>query len=159
MLILTARLPRRRLILGAICIVCIAALLTGLRLNRPAESTVMTEAAVSPQGIRDNSDRLDYLEQFGWLVNQAPSLVEEVRIPDVLTEEYTDYAALQASQGFDLEKYCGRTVRRYSYEILNYPTGETGVTANLLIYRNTVVGADVCSAALDGFMHGLEMPA
>ena len=159
MLIFTARLPRRRLILGAVCGVCIAALLAGLRLERPAETAAAPETAVSPQGIRDNDDRLDYLEQFGWLVNQTPALVEEVRIPDVLTEEYSEYAALQTSQGFDLEKYCGRTVRRYSYEILNYPTGETGVTANLLIYRSTVVGADVCSPALDGFMHGLEMPA
>ena len=30
--------------------------------------------------------------------------------------------------------------------------------ASLLIYKNTVVGADVLSPALDGFIHGLEMP-
>ena len=159
MLIFTARLPRRRLILAAVCVVCAAAVLTGLRLGRPAEHTDApapeSAAAVSVRGVRDNDDRLAYLGQFGWLVSQAPVLVEEVRIPDALTAEYTDYVALQASQGSDLEKYCGRTVRRYSYEILNYPTGEAGVTANLLIYHNTVVGADVCSPALDGFMHGL----
>ena len=164
MLILTARLPRRRLILGAVCIVCLLAVLGTVSLTRPArdaaaDTTLAADAqAVSPKGIRSNIDRLDYLEQYGWLVEQSPVLVEEVRIPDTLTAEYADYAALQQAQGFDLERYCGESVRRYSYRILNYPTGETGVLANLLVYRTTVVGADVCSPALDGFMHGLQMP-
>lgn len=45
-----------------------------------------------------------------------------------------------------------------TYEISNYPTGETGVQAGLLIYKNTVVGGEVLSSQLGGFIHGLAMP-
>ena len=65
---------------------------------------------------------------------------------------------LQSGQGFDLEKYKGKRVKRYTYEISNYPTGETGVQAGLLIYKNTVVGGEVLSSQLGGFIHGLAMP-
>ena len=66
---------------------------------------------------------------------------------------------LQADQGFDLTAYCGKRVKRYAYEITNYPTGEQGVQAGLLIYKNTVIGGDVLSPSLDGFLHGLAMPS
>ena len=74
------------------------------------------------------------------------------------SDSYQDYLALQSQQGFDLEKYAGKRVKRYTYEVLNYPTGETGVQANLLIRKNTVVGGEVLSPQLDGFLHGLAQP-
>ena len=40
----------------------------------------------------------------------------------------------------------------------NHPSGEEGVVLNLLMYKDKVVGADVMSPRLDGFMHSLEMP-
>ena len=49
-------------------------------------------------------------------------------------------------------------MKRYTYEITNYPTGRTGILANLLIYKNTVIGGEVRSPQLDGFLHGLAMP-
>jgi len=75
-----------------------------------------------------------------------------------MDDSYQDYLALQSQQGFDLEKYAGKRVKRYTYEVLNYPTGETGVQANLLIRKNTVVGGEVLSPQLDGFLHGLAQP-
>ena len=65
---------------------------------------------------------------------------------------------LQRQQGFDLERYAGKRAKRYTYEILNYPSGETGVQANLLLYKTTVIGGEVLSPRLDGFLHGLSMP-
>ena len=32
------------------------------------------------------------------------------------------------------------------------------IRANLLVYDGVVIGGDVCSVALDGFMHGFERP-
>ena len=86
------------------------------------------------------------------------SATEELLIPEEMDESYDDYLALQASQGFDLEQYAGKRVKRYTYEITNYPTGEAGIQAGLLIYKNTVIGGDVLSPQLGGFIHGLEMP-
>ena len=37
----------------------------------------------------------------------------------------------------------------------SYPTGESGVQANLMLYRTTVVGGEVLSPRMDGFVHGL----
>ena len=47
---------------------------------------------------------------------------------------------------------------RYAYRIGNHPSGEQDVRANLLVYKNRLVGGDVCSLRLDGFMHGLLPP-
>ena len=113
---------------------------------------------VSPTGVKTNEDRIAYLESYGWKVSQEPSSVEELLIPDTFDESYTQYLELQSSQGFDLTDYCGKRVKRYTYEISNYPTGETGIQAGLLIYKNTVIGGDVLSPQLGGFIHGLSMP-
>lgn len=115
-------------------------------------------AAAAPKKVKTNEDRLAYLESFGWQVEPEPVAVEELLIPDEFDETYEEYLALQKSQGFDLTKYCGKRVKRYAYEIINYPTGESGVQAALLIYKNEVVGGEVLSARLNGFLHGLEMP-
>ena len=38
--------------------------------------------------------------------------------------------------------------------MLNYPTDDE-VSAHLYVYNDKVIGGDISSAALDGFMHGL----
>ncbi len=157
MIIYTAKLDRKRLGLGclaALALVCGLAALLGLLGAR----TAAAGEAVSPKGVRTNEDRLAYLGSYGWLVREEPLAVEELLIPEEMGAEYTDYLALQSQQGFDLAKYAGKRVKRCTYEVLNYPTGETGVQASLLIYRNPVVGADNMAPALDGYIHGLQMP-
>ena len=98
------------------------------------------------------------LQSYGWEVSAEPLATEELLIPKEMDASYDDYLALQSGQGFDLSKYAGKRVKRYTYEITNYPTGETGILANLLIYKNTVIGGEVLSPQLDGFLHGLAMP-
>ena len=115
-------------------------------------------ALPSPKGVKSNQDRVDYLSAYGWQVSEEPLSTQELLIPEEMDDSYTEYLALQNSQGFDLQKYAGKRVKRYTYEVLNYPTGETGVQANLLICKNTVVGGEVLSPRLDGFLHGLAMP-
>ncbi len=157
MIIWTAKLHRGRLIaggVGALGVVWGVLVAVGL-LGR----TSTASAQISPKGVKTNQDRLEYLAAYGWMVKEEPLAVEELQIPKEFGPEYTDYLALQAEQGFDLTKYAGKAVRRYTYEITNYPTGEAGVQVSLLIYRSTVVGGDVLSPALNGFIHGLAMPS
>ena len=111
-----------------------------------------------PRGVKSNQDRIDYLSAYGWQVSEEPITTQELLIPKEMDGSYAEYLALQNSQGFDLQKYAGKRVKRYTYEVLNYPTGETGVQVNLLICKNTVVGGEVLSPQLDGFLHGLAMP-
>ena len=99
-----------------------------------------------------------YLASYGWTVSPEAVRVEELIIPEAFDDTYTQYLALQSGQGFDLTQYSGRRVKRYTYEITNYPTGEAGVQVGILVYKNTVVGGEVLSSQLDGFIHGLSMP-
>ena len=156
MLIMTAKMPKRKLTLG----VGLAALLCccAIALNFGQAREASASALPSPKGVRSNQDRIEYLSVYGWQVGAEPLSTQELLIPEEMDASYSEYLALQNSQGFDLNKYAGKRVKRYTYEVLNYPTGESGVQANLLICKNTVVGGEVLSPRLDGFLHGLAMP-
>lgn len=158
MLIVTAKIPRRKLAFGvaltALACCCV------LALNLGSGDSWETAAATvpNPKGVKSNEDRVEYLQSYGWEVTEEPLATQELLIPEEMDESYDEYLALQSGQGFDLTKYAGKRVKRYTYEITNYPTGEAGVQADLLIYKNTVVGGEVLSPQLDGFLHGLAMP-
>ncbi len=158
MFIFTAKVDRRKIILGAVAaaLLCGVAIVAATTLNARGAATL--SAGVDPKGVKTNEDRIAYLEQYGWKVQAQPASVEELLVPQEFDETYTQYLALQTAQGFDLTEYCGKRVKRYAYTITNYPTGEAGVQAGLLIYKNTVIGGEILSAHMDGFIHSLEMP-
>jgi len=158
LLIVTAKMPRRRLALGVAAAALLCCCAVALNLGQGLSREVSASAAPSPKGVKTNEDRVEYLSAYGWQVSQEPIATQELLIPEEMDASYDEYLALQAQQGFDLKKYAGKRVKRYTYEVLNYPTGETGVQVNLLICKNTVVGGEVLSPQLDGFLHGLAMP-
>lgn len=105
-----------------------------------------------------NEERVLFFSQFGLKVNEEPAEVKEVVIPAEFDEVYSEYNNLQKSQGFNLENYAGVRVKHWSYEVLNYPGNEgeeSTVIGNILVYKGTVIGCDVSSTELDGFMKGL----
>ncbi len=106
-------------------------------------------------------ERIAFLSQFGWEVSEDPLEVAEVMIPSEFDDTYILYNEMQTEQGFNLEKYKGVRAKRWTYEIRNYPgyPAESGcIRANILVYEGNVIGGDVCSVELDGFMHGFEKP-
>ena len=157
MFILTAKLKRERLIAGPAAVAALCAVVA-IAVGVISVQGGTVSASADQKGVKTNEDRVAYLESFGWTVEPEPLAVEELLIPEEFDETYTQYLELQGSQGFDLTQYCGKRVKRYTYVITNYPTGETGVQAGLLIYKNTVIGGDVLSPQLGGFIHSLEMP-
>jgi hypothetical protein len=106
----------------------------------------------------DNAARLEFLKQFGWEVEEEPVEICEVIIPDSFNETYEKYNTIQKEQGLDLSKYAGKVCKRWTYEVTNYPDGKTGVRANLLILNDKVIGGDISSVELNGFMHGFVDP-
>lgn len=109
-----------------------------------------------------HNERISFLSQFGWQINEDPLEVTEVLIPAEFDETYTKYNQLQKDEnGLDLSKYSGRRVKRWTYEICNYPGYENTqgiIRANLLVYDGRVIGGDVCSIELNGFMQGFGYP-
>ena len=100
------------------------------------------------------------ISQFGWSVKEDPVEVCEVIIPAEFDDVYEKYNELQKEQGFDLSLYASKRVKRWTYEITNYTGYEnTGfIHANILVYDGKVIGGDVCSTELNGFMHGFAKP-
>lgn len=123
-------------------------------------------AAVRDTSVKYKADsaqqRIAFLSQFGWNVKEDPVEVEEVLIPENFDGVYEKYNQIQKEQELDLTPYKGMRVKRWSYEILNYPgySDNSGcIRANLLVYNGLVIGGDVCSVELGGFMHGFDRPA
>lgn len=84
----------------------------------------------------------------------------QVVIPQTFGDVYQNYNEIQTSQGFDLSKFKGKQVSRFTYSVLNYPGQKEYIRANLLIYKNQVIGGDVCSVfAENGFMQGFAFPS
>jgi hypothetical protein len=160
MFIFTAKLSKRKLAAavvatGALLIVIIILLSVGKGTPKASAS-----ASSRPSGtnIITNTDRIKFLGEHNWDVDEQPLEFEEVLIPSEFDEVLNGYNEMQKTQGYDLSKYKNKRVMRYSYNVRNYPNVNENVRANILIYKNTVIGGDVCSATLDGFMHGLERP-
>jgi hypothetical protein len=105
------------------------------------------------KNIETNEDRIEFLRLFGWEVEAEAKEIIQVVIPNEFDPVYEKYNQLQIGEGLDLEKYKGKSVKRYTYLVSNYEYDGT-VYANLLIYKDRVIGGDICSAKLDGFVHG-----
>lgn len=109
--------------------------------------------------VKNNQDRVTFITSFGWQIENEPSEIEEVLIPTVFDEVYERYNLLQKENGYDLSAYMGKRIKRYTYEIINYPDKpEELVRVNLLVYNDRVIGGDVSSTSLSGFMHGFNNP-
>lgn len=109
-----------------------------------------------PLSSDDDTGRADFLASYGWEITAVPEEVVEVTIPGSFNQVYERYNDLQLSQGFDLTPYRGKTVKRYTYTVHNYPDYTGAVHANVLIYKGSVIGGDICTYDLDGFMHGFS---
>ena len=109
---------------------------------------------------RNSDERIAYLAQFGWSVDKDPLEVKEIIIPAEFDDVYEKYNAIQLEQGFDLSNYKLQRVKKWTYKINNYPGYENTdcIRATLLILDGKVIGGDVCSVELDGFMHGFVNP-
>lgn len=146
MFIVTARVPRRKLLAGAITVFCCCLVLATALIVTLGDQAVPT--AAENTSVRSSEDRIAYLSELGWQVSENPALVEELMIPETFDESYDDYLALQSQQGFDLTKYTGKRVKRYIYDITNDSDRNVDLQAALLIYKNKVIGGQL--QAVDG---------
>ena len=106
--------------------------------------------------IKTADDVKNFLAQFGWEVEAMPSEEITIKIPGEFDKVMNAYNELQTSQGLDLSKYRGKEVKRYTFKVTNYPDYKGTVMANVIIYKNRVIGGDLCSSDVTGFIHGFE---
>ena len=130
----------------------------GVAVDAPeAESGVTVSARYDK--VKTADDAAQFLSQFGWVVDAGSVETKEVTVPAQFDKVFAGYNELQKSQGLDLSKYKKKAVTRYTFTVTNYDGYEGTVYANVLVYRNRVIGGDICSADVSGFIHGFEKPA
>lgn len=146
----------RWILLVVLCVLVVGAFLLYSKTPKPAAS----DGAVSLRA-SNSAERLTFISQFGWEVSDDPKEVREIIIPTQFDSVYEKYNAIQKAQDLDLSLYCGKRAKRWTYAVLNYPGYESNpeaVEINLLVYDGLVIGGDVCSLEINGFMHGFDFP-
>ena len=111
---------------------------------------------ISFDNIKNASDGIDFLKQYGWIVDETPIEECEITIPKEFDKVLTTYNEIQKQQGLDLSKYQRKTAKRYTFKVTNYEDYEGTVYANVIVYRNKVIAGDICSADAKGFIHTLS---
>ena len=130
--------------------------------NAPVQTPVGENSVTySYDKVKSADAAAQFLAQFGWAVDAGSAECREVVIPAEFDKVFAGYNELQKAQGLDLSKYKKKTLTRYTFTVTNYEKVseedyDGRVYANVLVYRNRVVGGDICSADVNGFIHGFE---
>ena len=149
----TAKLNKRKAVLTfAAVVILIVSIFIIFNKDNSQETALMSKV------VKNNKERIEYLNSFGWEVDSTPIEEETIVIPRKLGNTYESYNKIQQEQGFDLTDFGGMEAVRYTYKVLNHPDAEN-VVADIIVFRNEVIAGDVQSTSLDGFMHGLEFPS
>lgn len=101
-------------------------------------------------------ERQSFLLSYGYKVKDEESDIHDVVIPYNFDATYEQYNTLQKAQGFNLKDYKGMRATEYSYEIENYDGYDGIVYGHLLVCDNEIIGGDIASAELNGFMHTFD---
>ena len=120
--------------------------------------STQTSAGISLLATNEQ-ERLAFISHYGWEVDKDAVEIQEIVIPEVFDDVYENYNEIQLEQGFNLTKYAGQRVKRWTYIVRNYPDTspeEDYIRLNLLVSDGVIIGGDVCSVKLDGFMHGFD---
>lgn len=143
------------------CVIALSvAVLCAVILTIPEYAPVSTKAVAAESSkytynkIKTSDDIAAFLSQFGWETDKTPLEEVKIRIPTEFDKVMNSYNELQRGQGLDLSKYRGKEVTRYTFRITNYPDYNGEVMANVIVYKNRVIGGDICTSDVTGFICG-----
>lgn len=143
MFVFTTKLSRIILVLAVIAVLAAALIIV---------PRVVPASAADALAAETNEQRVAYLEGLGLSVVSTPAEQQQVLIPEEFSAVYEEYNHLQQTAGFDLLPYAGREVTRYCYRIMDYEDCADVVYAELLVCDNRIIGGDIHSISLNGFM-------
>ena len=150
MLIMTTKVDKRKLLIAAVAVVAAIALLAALGGGDSAPTASMSTAPAADT----NDARVKFLTDLGWEVTPSPTESGEIRIPKAGDQVFDRYNELQKSQGYDLNKYAGKKVMRYVYQITNFPDAKEPVYATVLVYKDKIIGGDITDTTPGGRVQG-----
>lgn len=104
------------------------------------------------QNAKSNDERLAFIKNMGYTVTSDNPSKKMIIIPEVFGDVYNNYNVLQQSAGYDLLMYKGCEATVYTYNI-NAPENHKGeCVLNIIVYNDRVIGGDVSSLSINGFM-------
>ncbi len=116
-------------------------------------AAVVSSADVQGLTVSTPEDRQSFLQSHGYECDMQSETHKQTIVPSEFDEVYSAYNDLQKAQDFDLAPYKGKTVDLYTVHITNYKNDDN-VYACLMVLDGNIIGGDVHSTELDGFMKG-----
>ena len=141
----------KRMILGALAALCLAVAVVCVVTPGGASDVLNSNVNTAASSVKDH---IDFLSAYGYSVGDKPVQIQEIIIPEQFSEEYEKYNDMQKLSGFDLSKFKSKRVKKYTYKVTDYKDSDDEVVANVIVYNNKVIGGDISSTTLGGFMHG-----
>ena len=115
---------------------------------------------LTPRPARDDlstaEGRCGYIARCGWDAAPESEELREIELPESFDRVLEDYNAMQLAQGYDLREAAGKRCLCCSYELRSYPGWDGRVIATIYIYRSRVIGGDIHTADISGFMRPLR---
>ena len=136
-------------------VLTLAVLIGSIIISGSDSVATFADGEIDLSGASDHEGRVEFIKQFGYEIGEAPVSDAEFNLPTVLDRVGSDYNELQRRQGLDLSKYGGKRVHRYTYEVKNYEGYEGRVLANIIVYRDRIIGCDISSEDNQGFVEPL----
>ena len=133
-----------------------------------AAGVILSAAVIlcsSPRSIFSICDMLDvsqakgrekYLASYGWVIDPTDEEERTVLLPKTFEGAVGEYAEMQTEQGYDFASYAGLECRQFTYTVKNYEGCGGTVYATLYVKGTRVIGGDIHSADINGFMHGIR---
>ena len=106
--------------------------------------------------VESAEDAAEYLLGLGWEVDQNAVTIQTTVLPEYFDNTISAYNKLQLEQGFDLTEQAGQEITVDLFPVTNYPNASGDVLACLMTCKGKVIGGDIHSSELDGFMHALK---
>ena len=119
----------------------------------PFAATIFMLIIVRAAAPNINSTIQNFFGNYGIILSSKPINTETVTLPDIMSDVYENYNKIQKQAGLDLTPYLGKTVKKYTYLVTNFPfeTDEM-VFANILVFKGRIIAADVMTNSISGFM-------
>ena len=112
-------------------------------------------ASPFPSEINTSEDVITFLNELGWEADFSQLEITQSQLPIEFDGILNEYNALQKQQKCDLMRFAGKEINVYTIPITNYGSNDQTVYATLLVHNKRVIGGDIHSAKMDGFMHTL----
>lgn len=147
----TVKLTKQRLFIAVAVAVIPLILFSAVAVNKYRDKTSRDLTADTTE------KRVAFLKSYGFDAEESSEPKKVITVPAEFDNVYTAYNNIQKSMGFDLEEYKGEKVKLFTLKINNYPKDSENVYATILVKDKKIIGGDIHSTELNGFMHGFKM--